>query len=293
MRQIILLIVGFCLASTLRAQQLDDTYLSSKLTSGYPPQASIYVENLPHVKSTTLETGADSIQFLFGSYGEQDEQNFWAIVIKNKRRYYESVPLQKSDSLDMFTQDIDFGLNNGSTKVSVRILYDPKTDEVFYQWMTKNGVSKIALVQKVERSIEKNAQMPNFSVETIEGRKLALDDFKGKYLVINWWSTTCRPCLLEMPGLNKLVEKYKSRTDVEFIAIAHDEKEKLENFLTKRAFIYEQTLSNAEVVSTFGLSWPKHIVVSPQGTVTFLFVGGYADIHEEIEKHLNSQLKNN
>lgn len=230
---------------------------------------------------------------MFGSYEQEDGQRFWAIVIKNKRRYYESVPLQKSDSMNMLTQDVDFGLNNGSEKVSVRILYDLKTDEVFYQWLKKDGSSKIASVQKVERLIEKNAAMPYFSVETIEGHKLALDDFKGKYLVINWWSTTCRPCLLEMLGLNKLVEKYKSRTDVEFLAIAHDEKEKLEKFLTKKDFIYQQTLSNAEVASTFGLSWPKHIVVSPEGTVTFLFVGCYADVHEEIGKHLNSQLKNN
>lgn len=293
MRQIIFLIIGFCFASTLQAQKLNDLYLSSKLTSGYPEQASIFVENLPHVKSTTLETGTDSLKFLFGSYGLEDEEGFWAIVIKNKRRYYESVPLQKSDSMNMLIQDVDFGLNNGSEKISVRILYDPKADEVFYQWMNKDGGSKTASVQKVERSIEENAPMPPFSVETIEGGKLALDNFKGKYLVINWWSTTCRPCLLEMPGLNKLVEKYKSRPDVEFIAIAHDEKEKLEKFLTKKDFIYQQTLSNAEVTATFGLSWPKHIVVNPQGTVTFLFVGGYADVHEEIEKHLESQLKSN
>ena len=293
MRQIILLVMGFCFAATLQAQKLNDSYLMSKLNSGYPAQASIYLENLPLVKSTSLETGTDSIKFLFGSYEQEDEHRYWAIVIKDKRRYYESVPLQKSDSTNMLSQDVDFGLDNGSEKISVRILFNPETDEVFYQWINKDGNTKIASVQRVERAIEKNAPMPRFSVETIDGHKLALDDFKGKYLVINWWSTTCKPCLLEMPGLNKMVEEFKSRPDVEFIAIAHDEKEKLEKFLTKRDFKYQQALSNAEVASTFGLSFPKHIVVNPQGIVTFLFVGGYADVHEEIEKYLFSQLRGN
>ena len=281
------------MSSQGQAQEFNDNYLTAKLSPGFPAKVSVFVEDLPHVKSAKFDTGIDSIEFLFGSYVEEDEQRFWAVVIKNKLRSYQSIPLQKSDSTGMLTHDVDFGLNNGAEKISVRIVFNPKTDEVFYQWMNKNGSSKTVSIQKVERPIEKNAPMPHFNVETLDGGKLALDDFKGKYLVINWWSITCRPCLLEMPGLNEMVEKYKTRPDVEFIAIAPDEKEQLEKFLTKRDFDYQQTLSNTEVTSTFGLSWPKHIVVNPQGTVTFLFIGGYADVHKEIEKHLDSQLKSN
>lgn len=293
MKRITFLFIGLLFTSLIQAQESNDDYLTAKLSPGFPAKVSLFVENLPHVKSAKFETGIDSLEFLFGSYAEEDEQRFWAVVIKNKRRYYTSVPLQKSDSMGILSHDVDFGLSQGSEKVSVRILFDPKTEKVFYQWLTKDGSSKTATIQKLQRSIEENETMPPFSVETLEGDRLALEDFKGKTLVINWWATTCAPCLLEMPGLNEMVEKYKSRTDVEFIAIADNEKASLEKFLSKRDFFYQQTLSNAEVAFTFGPSWPKHIVVNPHGTVTFYLAGGNADIHEVIEKHLDSQLRSN
>ena len=42
---------------------------------------------------------------------------------------------------------------------------------------------------------------PAFDVETIEGKHVTLDSFKGKTLVINAWGTWCPPCREEMPDL--------------------------------------------------------------------------------------------
>ena len=41
-----------------------------------------------------------------------------------------------------------------------------------------------------------------------EGNKVFLSDFEGKVIVLNFWKATCRTCLIELPSLNNLAEKY-------------------------------------------------------------------------------------
>lgn len=242
MKRIIFLLFAISFAATIEAQKLNNHALSSTLSPEYPPEVSKMVENLAHVKSASLETGVDSLKVYFGSFLQDGEKSYWASLYHDKKNVFQMFNLQASDSSEMLSQDIDFTFNNSSMKVSGRVLYNPTTEEVFYQWMNKNGSSKIASVQKIDRFIQENKQMPYFNVKALDGTALSLDDFKGKHLVINWWATTCGPCITEMPGLNKLVEKYESRTDVKFMAIAWDDKEKLENFLSKRDFKYQQTV---------------------------------------------------
>jgi thiol-disulfide isomerase/thioredoxin len=43
---------------------------------------------------------------------------------------------------------------------------------------------------------------PNFQVETADGQKLSLADFKGQVLVLNFWATWCGPCKQELPLLD-------------------------------------------------------------------------------------------
>ena len=43
---------------------------------------------------------------------------------------------------------------------------------------------------------------PNFKVETLDGQKLTLADFKGQVVVLNFWATWCGPCKVELPLLN-------------------------------------------------------------------------------------------
>jgi thiol-disulfide isomerase/thioredoxin len=45
---------------------------------------------------------------------------------------------------------------------------------------------------------------PEMSFTGLDGKPVALADFKGKFLILNLWATWCRPCLKEMPSLDKL-----------------------------------------------------------------------------------------
>src|SRR6202522_789133 len=49
---------------------------------------------------------------------------------------------------------------------------------------------------------------PEFSLRTVEGKKLSLSDYKGKAVLINFWATWCAPCKIEMPWLVSLRNQY-------------------------------------------------------------------------------------
>jgi peroxiredoxin len=49
---------------------------------------------------------------------------------------------------------------------------------------------------------------PEFSLRTVDGKKVSLSDYKGKAVLINFWATWCAPCKIEMPWLVALRNQY-------------------------------------------------------------------------------------
>jgi cytochrome c biogenesis protein CcmG, thiol:disulfide interchange protein DsbE len=63
---------------------------------------------------------------------------------------------------------------------------------------------------------------PNFQVETFDGKRLQLSDFRGQILVLNFWATWCAPCRQELPLLNSY---YRMRSDagLRMLAVATED----------------------------------------------------------------------
>lgn len=75
------------------------------------------------------------------------------------------------------------------------------------------------ILKKMEQQTGKKC--PSFKFKDINGKEVALEDFKGKYVYIDCWATWCGPCKRELPYLGKLEEKYKDRNIV-FVSISSD-----------------------------------------------------------------------
>ncbi len=58
---------------------------------------------------------------------------------------------------------------------------------------------------------------------TLDGRKQALSDFKGKVVVVNFWASWCFPCRYEMPLLQKVHDRFKHQ-GFTVVAIAVDDR---------------------------------------------------------------------
>lgn len=74
---------------------------------------------------------------------------------------------------------------------------------------------------------------PNFSLKSIDGKTYDLEKLRGKVVLVNFWATWCKPCVVEMPSMQKAYAKLGSQ-NFEMLAISIDNDEKLINkFLDK------------------------------------------------------------
>jgi thiol-disulfide isomerase/thioredoxin len=102
-----------------------------------------------------------------------------------------------------------------------------------------------------------------------EGRPLALDAFKGKVVVLDYWATWCTPCRTEFPALDRLQERLGSR-GVQVVAVSLDRNgvKSVDGFYHDLAIGHlakylDPTWASAHAVGVEGL--PTALVIDRQG----------------------------
>jgi thiol-disulfide isomerase/thioredoxin len=58
---------------------------------------------------------------------------------------------------------------------------------------------------------EIGSRLPDFTVKDLQGHEISSADLRGKVVLIDFWATWCQPCKKEMPGYQKLLDRYGSR----------------------------------------------------------------------------------
>jgi len=69
----------------------------------------------------------------------------------------------------------------------------------------------VSVVKDGEKVVKVGDKAPLFELENLEGEKVALSDYKGKGVILNFWGTWCNPCKEEMPDLNRMNKIYHSK----------------------------------------------------------------------------------
>ena len=111
----------------------------------------------------------------------------------------------------------------------------------------------------------------NFTLKDMNGHDVKLADYKGKALLVNFWSTTCGPCQLETPELVDLAAKYKERGLVVLGISIDDTPSDMRKFANEYKVSYPMLVGadRDEVTQAFGLgdAIPMSVFITPKGTV--------------------------
>jgi thiol-disulfide isomerase/thioredoxin len=123
---------------------------------------------------------------------------------------------------------------------------------------------------EASRAFKKNSRFADFEETDLQGNPYKLKDLKGKVVVINFWFINCPPCRLEIPDLNELVAQYQDNKDVVFLAIAMDDRRRLQEFLKMMPFTYNiiekgEHLARSNNINAF----PTHLVIDREGKILF------------------------
>lgn len=68
----------------------------------------------------------------------------------------------------------------------------------------------------------RNRLAPELDLKDGEGKPLRLADYRGKTVILNFWTKTCQPCLKEMPSLQELGKILEKRDDIVLLAVSTD-----------------------------------------------------------------------
>lgn len=72
------------------------------------------------------------------------------------------------------------------------------------------------------------------SMYDLEGNEVDMD--KDKLVFLNVWATWCGPCVLEMPSIQSLYERYKSNGNVQFYIVSDEDAETILPFIARRGY---------------------------------------------------------
>ncbi len=106
-----------------------------------------------------------------------------------------------------------------------------------------------------------------FVFKDMQGKQQRLQDYRGKWVLVNFWATWCPPCLEEVPDLVSLHEAHK-KTDLVVIGVALDSSEKsVREFIDKRHVSYPIVLGDYELAAQVGEVevLPTTYMYNPQG----------------------------
>jgi thiol-disulfide isomerase/thioredoxin len=122
---------------------------------------------------------------------------------------------------------------------------------------------------------------------------ITLEDYKGKYLILDFWYKDCFPCIKAIASLNELRTKYPAN-DLVILGLnpfdnKEKSKEKLNEFIEINKMIYPTIFIDSNVIKEYNVrAYPTFYIIDAGGKIVFSKVGH----SEQNEKEIDSLLKN-
>jgi thiol-disulfide isomerase/thioredoxin len=123
-----------------------------------------------------------------------------------------------------------------------------------------------------------DAAMWGLELQTPQGTPLRLADYRGRWLMVNFWATWCPPCIREMPLLEAFY-KANAAKSWQVIGIAADEAEAVKTFLARQPVSYPVALAGfggielSRQLGNMAGGLPFTVVFTPQGEVAHRHMG--------------------
>ena len=153
----------------------------------------------------------------------------------------------------------------------------------------KKMLSKMPKNGKSSDLIGKN--VPAFEIEDINGNIISSEDTKGKVVVLNFWFTSCKPCISEIPELNEVYEEFRENKDVVFASITFNELDNVNSFLKKYPLRYPVVADAKEICDLFQIvGYPTNIIIDRNGDYFDYLTGGSLNIGHQISNSIQNAL---
>jgi peroxiredoxin len=137
---------------------------------------------------------------------------------------------------------------------------------------------------------------PSVTFVTIQGEKIAINDLRGKVVLVNFWATDCPICIKEMPQLIETHKKFQAR-GYETVAVAmwYDPPNRVADYTQKNSLPFKVAFDPVgEHGKAFGdvTLTPTTFIIDKRGNIVSRILGepDFKKLHELLEKKLAEAL---
>jgi len=196
---------------------------------------------------------------------------------------------QKNKAYDLLLEMAKIGQSSANMNAQLKRLYIQKNGEEGADEFFASVNAHILQEKKTELQQKiLDFPAPVFSLRNLEGKEVALADFKGKIVVLDFWATWCAPCKASFPAMQKLMTQHP---EVAFLFIATNETQanapaRIKSYIHDQKYPFQVLLDEplADAPQTFRVvsaykpeGIPAKVVIDKNGMQRFLSVGFSSD----------------
>jgi peroxiredoxin len=129
---------------------------------------------------------------------------------------------------------------------------------------------------------------PDFTLQAVDGTLVALSQFRGKAIMVNFFDTTCPACEEEMPYIQGIFDAWP-RDKLEIIAVTGERLQLVQSFLDTRGLTFTTLIdTNLTVKNNYRVpSFPTTFFINSDGVIKVIKAGKFNNL-AEIETMLNA-----
>lgn len=142
------------------------------------------------------------------------------------------------------------------------------------EWRNSPEGERIQTKLQASKTVAIGNKAPDFTSTGPNGEKIKLSDFKGKYVLLEFWAHWCVPCRAQHPHLKEVYNKFKNKgfTILQYSVDVKKDEQKWKDAIKQDGLLWPQTsdLSNgqAPVATLYGVQpIPDSFLISPDGTI--------------------------
>lgn len=140
---------------------------------------------------------------------------------------------------------------------------------------TEEG-KEITAYLNLPKIVEAGDEMVDGDLYDLEGNIRHLAEFKGKYILLDFWSQGCAPCMESLPEMEEITTRYQDKMEV--ISISQDSKDSWKAFIAKRKLKGHQwnelRKGNTGLAAAYQAKGiPHYVMISPKGKILRIWSG--------------------
>jgi len=205
----------------LIAQNGDEIKLEADLadkTLAYKISGAHEVDKLSELNSirNNFAKQAESLQAELENKVAAQPQNR-SVILEQLKPQYESYIKQLNASILKFAADnkgtlASFYAMNTLSPQEYEAELVKFSDEIKEEIKGNATVDTFVKQMAMLKTVQVGQPAPTFTINTADGKAVSLSDYKGKYVLLDFWASWCQPCRQENPNVVKVYNKYKDRS---------------------------------------------------------------------------------